>query len=341
MSKTIKNCYYKNITFDKLLNAHLRASEGKKSKKEILLFEMNLETNIIQIMDKLYNGTYRFGNYREFKVYEPKERIIKSLPYIDRVVHQWYIEEFIKPFFYPRFITNSYACLDNKGTHKAVLKTQEFMRSMKRKYGSFIVLKCDIKKYFYTIDKNILKDILRKNIKDKKLLEFSEIILDDGNIKGIPIGNYTSQYFANIYLNELDHFVKEVLEVKYYIRYMDDFIFLLRNKDEARKILKEVKKFLEDVLKLELNSKSTFFKNEKGIDFCGYRIYETHILLRKRFKKKINKSLKLWKRLKKENRFYKKKFLLALNSYKGHASHANSYNYIKKIDNKIINLEIN
>lgn len=338
MSKTIKKCFYDRLTFNNMLSAHIRASKGKRHKKELILFEMDLETNLVRLINDIKNKTYVVGNYREFKVYEPKERIIKSLPYRDRIVHQWYVEEFIKPFFYKRFIADTFACLDNRGTHKAVVTVQKYMRTMKRKYSTYYVLKCDIKKYFYSIDKGILMDILSCNIKDKELINFTKVLLDDGVDEGIPIGNYTSQYFANIYLNELDHYVKEVLRVRYYVRYMDDFIFLLKDKEEALKILKCVSKFLQEHLKLSLNSKSSFFKNSKGINFCGYRIFETHILLRKRFKKKTIKNVKLWKKLKNENKLNYKKFLLSFNSFKGHASHANSYNYIKRLEEKVRNV---
>jgi len=341
MCKTIKNCFYEKLTFENLLRAHDRASEGKKHKKEVILFEMDLETNIIRIMNEIRDGTYKFGKYREFTVYEPKERIIKSLPYRDRVVHQWYIEEFIKPFFYCRFISNTYACLDNRGTHKAVKKTQEFMRIMKRKNNSYYVLKCDIRKYFYSIDKRILINILKRNISDKLLLRFSEIILDDGVDIGIPIGNYTSQYFANIYLNELDHYVKDKLHIKYYIRYMDDFILLLNNKDEAKIILNKISLFLKYNLNLSLNKKSKYYPSRYGIDFCGYRIYETHIILRKRFKKKIKKSINVWKYLKNKNVLDYKKMRLSWNSYLGHASHANAYNFINKEVNLLNKLNLN
>ncbi len=335
MSKTIKNCFDEKLTFENLLKAHLRASNGKKDKKEIIFFELDLESNLIKMLDEIKQGTYNFGEYRSFKVYEPKERIIKSLPYRDRVVHQWYVEEFIKPYFYPRFISDTYACLDNRGTHKAVSKTQKYMRIMKRLYGNYYVLKCDVKKYFYSIDKIILYDILKSKISDKKLLEFSKKILDDGENIGIPIGNFTSQYFANIYLNELDHYIKEVLRVKYYVRYMDDFILLLKTKDEAQKLYNKIEEFLNKYLNLELNSKSRFYPNYLGVDFCGYKIYETHILLRKRFKKKLNKSINLWIKLKKENKFYDFKFSRSYNSYIGHSVHCNSYHYFARINEKI------
>lgn len=337
MSKTIKNKFDDCLTFKKMLAAHERAKKGKNSKSEIIIFEMDLETNIIRIINEIKNNNYKFGNYREFTVYEPKERIIKSLPYRDRIVHQWYVEEFIKPYFYPRFVRDTYACLDNKGTHKAVKEMQKKMRRMRKECNNnnYYVLKCDIKKYFYNIDKNILMNILSKRIKDKKILDFTKIILNDGTDIGIPIGNYTSQYFANIYLNELDHYVKETLGIKHYCRYMDDFILLLKTKEEAKKYIVLLEKFVKEYLDLEFNSKSTYFKSKRGIDFCGYRIYETHILLRKRFKNKVNKNVKKWNYLYRNEKLYYDKYYMSWNSYKGHASHANSYNFMKKKEEQL------
>lgn len=341
MPKTIKHEFDKCLTFKKMLEAHERAKVGKSNKSEIIIFEMDLENNIIKIIDDIKYNRYKFGEYREFKVYEPKERIIKSLPYRDRIVHQWFVEEFIKPYYYPRFINDTYACLDLRGTHKAVESLQIKMRKMQKKHNEYYVLKCDIRKYFYSIDKNILIKILSKKISDKKVLNFAKVILNDGVDIGIPIGNYTSQYFANIYLNELDHFVKEELRVKNYIRYMDDFIILVKEKEEARKLYYIIQNFINSRLNLQFNSKSSYFKSRKGIDFCGYRIYETHILLRKRFKNKVNKSIRTWNYLYNNNKLYYDKFIMSWNSYKGHASHSNSFNFISNKSKKIICLNTN
>lgn len=330
MSKTIKRCFDNKLTFEKMLEAHRRASIGKKNKKELILFEMDLETNLIRIINEIRDNNYKFGDYREFKVFEPKERIIKSLPYRDRIVHQWYVEEFIKPYFFKRFIKDTFACLDGRGTHKAVECVQKYMRIMQRQYGEYYVLKCDIKRYFYSIDKDILFNILESKIKDKKLLNFSRIILDDGEKLGIPIGNFTSQYFANIYLNDFDHYIKDELGIKYYCRYMDDFILLLENKEKAKFYLNKIRIFLCAELNLELNSKSKYFPSKYGIDFCGYRIYESHRILRKRFKKKLKKQIRIWKYLKNNNIFYPKKMQMSWQSIQGHASHSNSYNFIEK-----------
>lgn len=205
MSKTLKKSFYKCLTFEKMLLAHNRAKKNKH-KKEIILYEIDLETNLVNLINEIKLRRYNLGKYREFIIYEPKMRVIKSLPYKDRIVHQWYIEEFIKPYFEKRFIYDSYACIKNKGSHKAIVRLQKFMRKKKIENSDYYILKCDIKKYFYNIDCNILLKILQRFIYDNELISFSKILLksNDSNI-GIPIGNYTSQWFANIYLNELDH----------------------------------------------------------------------------------------------------------------------------------------
>ncbi len=340
MSKTIKKCFYEKLTFIKMVEAHYRAAAGKYKKEEVLKFEMDLETNISTLIYKIKNHKYHMGRYREFYVYEPKKRLIKSLPYIDRVVHQWYVEEFIKPYFIPRFIKDTYACIDNRGAHKAVDVMQNYMRLMKREYGEYYILKCDIRKYFYSINKDILFAILKKKISDKDLLQFTRVLIYDKEDEkiGIPIGNYTSQYFANIYLSELDYFVKHKLRIKYYVRYMDDFILLLKTKEEAKKCKNIIEKFLKEHLELELNEKSKYYKNKMGANFCGYRIFETHRLLRNKSKKKIKKLIKKWNKFYHEDVLNYESVKLRWNSWRGHSKHANTYNlrckYLDKIDFK-------
>lgn len=148
MPKKIKNTFYKNLTFEKLYLAHKRARNHKTYKSDVVEFEIDLERNLTLLLNDIANNTYKVGKYKEFKIYEPKERIIQALPYRDRIVHQWYVEEFIKPYILPRFINTNFACLENKGTHKAVEQLQSYMRIFKRNYGDFWILKCDISKFF-------------------------------------------------------------------------------------------------------------------------------------------------------------------------------------------------
>lgn len=342
MCKKIKNCFDKNLTFEKFMSAHSRARKHKTYKNEVIRFEINLESNIYNLLNHIKNGTYRIGDYYSFKVYEPKERIIHALPYVDRIVHQWYVEEFVKPYIVPKFISTSFACLTDRGTHKAVDQVTKQLRIYKREREDFWILKCDIKKFFYSIDPFVLFEILKKHIADKKLLEFTRLLIFDGResfdsnkdkIVGIPIGNYTSQFFANIYMNELDHYVKETLRIKHYTRYMDDFIILAPTKQACIDIKKQIEEFLGSYLHLELNDKSRFYPSKMGVNFCGYRIFPTHRLLRTNSKKKIKRNVKKWNKLYAQNNLNLKYCMQSLNSWLGHASHCDSY----KLQQKILN----
>ena len=337
MPKKIKNCFRSALTFEKFLEAHSRAKAHKSYKNEVIKFELNLENNIINLINNIKNNTYHLGKYYNFIIYEPKERLIKALPYVDRIVHQWYVEEFIKPFIVPRFIDDSYACLTTKGTHKAVMSVQKQMRKFQRTNSSFWILKCDIQKFFYSIDPYILFEILKKYISDKELLDFSRLLIfdrrDSFDTVGIPIGNYTSQFFANIYMNELDQYVKRVLKVKFYTRYMDDFILLLPTKKDCIELKNKIEIFLNNNLHLRLNTKSRYYPNKMGVNFCGYRIFSTHKLLRTSSKKKIKKNIKQWNNLFLRNKLNANLALQSLNSWLGHASHCNSY----KLQQKILN----
>ena len=273
MSKSIKNCFYKKLTFESLLKSHDRAKKNKTNRYELLKFSVDIETNIVGIMNSLKDGSYRPGKYKVFTIYEPKERVIKCLPYRDRIVQQWYIYEFIKPYIIPRIII----------------------------------------------------------VSDKKLLWLTKVFIYDDEIdKGIPIGNYTSQYFANIYLSILDRYVKEVLKVKYYVRYMDDMVILLSTKEKCRIVMGKIKKFLINELKLELNSKSRYYPSEMGVNFCGYRIYDGYRLIRNSSKRKIKKRIKKWKKDNNMGCLDRKKMLLSFNSWSSHIRHANSYRIYQK-----------
>lgn len=336
MPKTIKNCFDKKLTFEKLMEAHKRARQHKSYKNELIKFEMNLENNITNLLNNIKNEKFRVGKYFQFKVYEPKERVINALPYNDRVVHQWYVEEFIKPYFVPKLINTTFACITDRGTHKAVEVMQKQLRTFKRNYGDCWILKCDIKKFFYSIDPFILFNILKRSITDKKLLRFTHLLIFDNRISdvGIPIGNYTSQFFANIYLNELDQYVKNVLHVKYYTRYMDDFVLILKTKNEAKAMKDKIEKFLNINLHLELNDKSRLYPYKMGVNFCGYRIFTTHRLLRTNSKTKIKNNVRKWNKQFEKGTIDFNYTMQSLNSWLGHASHCDSYKLQQKIINK-------
>ena len=335
MPKKIKNVFYENLTFKKFMEAHQRSKKHKTSKAEIIKFELNLENNIINLINEIKAGKYKMGKYYTFKIFEPKERYIQALPYRDRIVHQWYVEEFIKPYIVPKFINSSFACLENRGSHKAADYLQKQMRIFKRNYGDFWILKCDVRKFFYNIKPHILFNILKKYISDKALLDFTRILIFNGpinnNLIGIPIGNYTSQFFANIYLNELDQYIKRHLKLKYYVRYMDDFVILLETKKECILIKKLIERFLNEKLELELNNKSRYYPYKMGVSFCGYRIFTTHRLLRTSSKKKIKKNVKLFNRLHYNNILNIDFAMQSMNAWLAHSSHCNSYKLQQKI----------
>lgn len=198
------------------------------------------------------------------------------------------------------------------------------MRKAYKENKNFYILKCDIQKFFYSINKEVLYKIIEKKYKDKHFLDFTKKLIfhnvPTGNV-GIPIGNYTSQYFANIYMDKLDHYIKEVLKVKYYVRYMDDFILLTPSKEKSKELKNDIENFLKIKLKLKFNKKTNYFPNKNGVHFCGFRIYRNRVLLSNYNKKSINKRIRKW------NRDYKKKKLNLIEtgqkfkSWKGHAMH--------------------
>ena len=214
------------------------------------------------------------------------------------------------------------------------------MRIKRYERKNYYILKCDIKKYFYSIDKNILFKLMQKYIKDQKLLNLTKsIIFDEESLKGIPIGNYTSQYFANIYLNELDQYIKHDLKLKYYVRYMDDFIVLVDTKKEAQDLLEKIRSFLKEHLELELNSKSRYYPNHQGVNFCGYVIFEDYLLIRKRSKKDINKKIKAWNMAYLNSSLNEDYVRSSINSWLAHISHADTYRLRRKYLQKMLFIE--
>lgn len=187
MPHTIKKCFYEKLTFENLLSAHMRARKEKTTKAEVIRFEMNLENNITNLLNQIRNGTYKVGKYRTFYVTEPKLRMIQALPYQDRIVHQWYVEEFVKPNIVPKFIKDTYACIKDRGTHKAVDAIQHYMQIAKRNMGDYWILKCDIRKFFYSIHPEILYKIMQRHISDKTLLLFTKHLIFD-NREHEPVG---------------------------------------------------------------------------------------------------------------------------------------------------------
>ena len=335
MPKRVNNIFYEKLKFKNMLSAYVRASKGKKDNKEVIKYEMDLACNIIQVLKQIYSRSYKVGEYRKFQIYEPKKRLIQSLPFKDRVVQQWYVEEFIKPIFVPKFIEDTYACLDDRGVHRAVKKLNKYLYEYSKINNDLYILKCDVSKFFYSISKQKLFEIIERKVKDEDFLYLTKLFIYHNNEPvGIPIGNYTSQYFANIYLNELDHFVKEKLKIKYYVRYMDDFILLTKSKEYAKEILFKIRKFLDERLELKLNKKTNYFKLDQGVIFCGYKVYKDHILLKKENKKKIYNNVKIWNQIYDSKNLDLRQTSMKLNSWVGHAKNADTCLLIRKVIRK-------
>ena len=261
MPRTIRNQFDKYLTYEKLMEAHIKSRKGKGYRKEIIIFNLKQEEYIMWLLEQLKNKTYKHGVYTQFYITEPKLRKIEKSRYIDRIVHRWVVDNFLEPAFVPQFIPSSYACIKNRGMHKSAIYVQEKMKHCKIIWEEYYILKMDIAKYFDNINKNILLKILERKIKDKDLIWLiKEILFAQKREKGLEIGNYTSQMFANIYLNEVDQYIKHELKVKYYCRYLDDSVLMVKTKEEAKEILEKIKKFLKENLELELNKKTQIFK---------------------------------------------------------------------------------
>lgn len=341
--KRYSGIYEQIYDYENLYEAYLSARRNKTQRSEVLSFTRNLEENLIELQNELIWHTYHVGRYREFYVTDPKKRLIMALPFRDRVV-QWAIYRQISYLLDKRYIPTSYACRIGGGTQRAVHQLQQYIRHTP---GEVYVLKLDVSKYFYRIDHDVLLDILHRIFKDRELLELLRRIIDDeqgGGLFGIdietgereagvgmPIGNLTSQMFANLYLNEADQFAKHELKAKKYIRYMDDMVIVSNDKAYLRDCWQAKDDFLANHLKLRLNRKSTILKASSGIDFCGHRVWHDHIKLRKKAALKMKHRLRWFKKAYARGEVDLQTVTASLTSYFGLLSHCDSYELRKSI----------
>lgn len=316
--KRCGNLYEKICSIENLNIADSIARKGKLKQPSIMVHDKNRDRNIAGLHKELINKTYITSVYTTFTIYEPKERIIYRLPYYpDRILHHA-IMNVLEPIFVNTFTADTYSCIKGRGIHAAAKSLKE---TLKEKESTRYCLKLDIKKFYPNIDHKILKQLLRKKIKDNNLLWLLDSIIDSA--PGLPIGNYLSQYLANYYLTYFDHWLKEELKVKYYYRYADDIIFLAPGKRYLHKLLAQVRDYLQDNLKLQIKDNYQLYPVEKrGIDFVGYIFYHTHTRLRKTIKKNFARAV-----ASKKNR-------QSISSYIGWAMHCNSKHLIKKILNE-------
>lgn len=264
------------LTEENLYAAAHRAALGKRFNGAIAEWRFHLEEEVRRLRDELSSEAYRPGHYRVFYIYEPKKREIAAAPFRDRVVHQA-LFAVLEPLFERRFFTHSYACRNGKGTHRALDTAQKFLRARR------FILQGDIRKFFPSMRHDVLKRLLRRRVRDPRLLRLCDRIIDSSNSalldpgRGLPIGNLTSQLWANVYLHELDHFVKHQLRCRYYLRYMDDFLLAGDDRVVLQDWREVMRTFLGDFLGLQLNEgKTQIYRSRGGVTFLGFRLKPTH-----------------------------------------------------------------
>jgi len=308
-----------------LHKAHRNARRGKTHYTEVKLVDKNKYDLLKTLQLSLVNQTYTTGKYKIKKIYEPKERTIYALPYYpDRIV-QHAAMNILQPIWDKVFIYDLYSAIPEKGIHKAVNRLNEFLNDTENtKY----CLQFDIKSYYPSMNHKTLMTIIKRKIKCRKTLWLLQDVVDSlGDETNIPIGNYLSQYFGNLYLNDFDHWLKERQGVKYYIRYNDDGIILSGSKDELWRLLDKIQGYVETRLQLKLNSKTRIYPVDNvGIDFLGYKTYHTHCLLRKRTVNKFKNKLKDIKNMDIEGN--EQHIVSSVMSYVGWMQHANCYNLL-------------
>lgn len=283
MPKPAKNLWPQVVDFGNLYAAWHGARCGKRYYDEVLQFYGRLEDNLLGIQRALIGGTWFPSPCREFVIREPKLRLVQAPTFADRIVHRSLVKV-IEPFFERRFIPDSFACRKNKGPHEASKRLRSFIVTASANWHRPYALKADIKSYFPNIRHGILLRQIARTLGDTNVLDLcAKIVLKNGfTDSGLPIGALTSQLFANVYLDRFDHFVKDELGIRFYVRYMDDFIIVGENKKFLQSTFTLLENFLNTELELKLNPKTSIFPISHGVDFSGYRHWTTHILPRKR-----------------------------------------------------------
>jgi retron-type reverse transcriptase len=335
------------VDFQNLLTAAKQAQKGKRFRGNVLRFNYDLENELMSLQHQLQTKTYHPGQYKTFEVKQPKSRLISAAPYRDRVVHHA-LCNIIMPIFERTFIHDSYANRWGYGTHRALKRFTYFTRS------SRYVLQCDIRKYFPSIDHAILKTILRRKIKCPDTLWLIDTIIDGSNEqeavidyfpdddlltplqrrRGLPIGNLTSQFFANTYLNSLDHFVKETLKAEKYLRYVDDFALFA----DDRGFLAEARSAIEDyltTLRLKIHPiKSQLFETRIGPTFVGFRIFQDHIRVKSANLHRARYRLRHYQKLYATEKISLEDLTQAIRSWTAHLQHADTWRLRQDIFSK-------
>ena len=285
------------ISIDNLLCAWREFVKSKRNKRDVQEFELHLMDNLIELHNELADHSYCHDSYHHFKICDPKPRDIHKASVRDRLLHHA-IHRQLYPYFNKKFVADSFSCRMNKGTHKAMDRFKSLAYKVSKNHTRTCwVLKCDIRKFFASIDHAILKKILARNISNQDTLWLLNNVVEsfstEGKVDtGLPLGNLTSQLLVNIYMNEFDQFVKRTLKIKHYIRYSDDFVILLDDRESLVSLIEPIKEFLESNLALTLHSDKLFLKTlTSGIDFLGWVHFSDHRVLRTNTKKRMLRNL--------------------------------------------------
>ncbi|MFA4819054.1 MAG: reverse transcriptase/maturase family protein [Patescibacteria group bacterium] len=324
------------ISLENLLGAWQEFVKGKKSKRDVQQFELHLLDNVIALHNDLAARVYCHSTYQAFRISDPKPRHIHKASVRDRLLHHA-VYRILYPFFDKTFIADSYSCRLNKGTHKAINHFRKFAYKVSRNHTRTCwVLKCDVKKFFASIDQAILKNILEYYIPDGDILWLLRRIIDSFSSgqpgKGLPLGNLTSQLFCNVYMNEFDQYVKHGLKVKYYIRYADDFVVMSHDKYQLIKQQEELAKFLAGKLKLRLHEDKVIIKSlVSGVDFLGYVCLPHYRVLRTKTKRRIFGKLQRKQLAVRQGLIPPASLNQSIQSYLGVVKHCNGFKIARRI----------
>jgi len=320
---------YKDIiSVENLLSAWQEFLRGKGKRNDVAIFSLDLSKNIYSLHQDLLYKRYEHGPYSAFNISDPKPRNIHKACVRDRLLHHA-IYRVLYPYFDKKFIYDSYSCRNLKGTHMAMRRFRRSSDEFSKKHMICWVLKCDIKKFFASIDHSILVAILRKHIADEDTIWLIEQVINSFSStekgKGLPLGNLTSQLLVNIYMNEFDQYIKHELKVKYYIRYADDFVLIHQNKQQLITNVRYIVCYLNDELKLKLHPNKVSIKTiASGIDFLGWKHFPDHRVLRTATKRRMFNKL--------TEKNYQKE---TLQSYLGLLKHGNTLKIREKINDII------
>lgn len=319
------NLWQQIINYDNLYLAYTKARKGRGRLASVKRFEKDVEGNLKKLQQSLINHTFTTSTYNTRVVYEPKQRVIYILPFFPDRILQHALMNILAPIFQKTFIKDTYACIPDRGLHAGL--TRAYLFSQRNKY----CLKMDIKKFYPSIHHETLYKIIERKIKDKDVLWLVKNIIYsfEGDVN-CPIGNLTSQWFGNIYLTQLDYFIKQELRAKDYIRYCDDYLIFSNDKRQLNDFAKRIAEFLDKKLHLFM-SKCDLFHVSRGVDFLGYRYFVNYILLRKRTSKRIKRRLRALYRDFDKGQIPPDKMLSQLSSVDGYTKWANSYNFRQHI----------